>query len=113
MSESDTESGPPPFSQTLADAYIGKYILIGITRLSHAGEILGREQLHGIIAIAAPDGIVIELKGVNEGKNWRMPPSLETISHAKPGQYSLKSTGETVTDPDLLASWEIREPQKH
>ena len=112
MTESQ-EDGPPPFDQALADSYLGKYILVGITYFSHAQEIVRRDQLHGVIASASAAGIVVELKGTNIGRSWTMPPDLSAISWAKPGRYSLKETGETVEDPDLLCTWSITQPQKH
>jgi len=42
-----------------------------------------------------------------------MPPDLDAIAPAKPGEYRLKSTGEIVVDTDFLATWEVRQPQQH
>ena len=103
----------PPFDQDLADSYVGKYVLVGITYLSHAGEELRRQQLHGVIESASPDGILISLRGAYAGKSWNMPPALEAIRYADPGIYTLRMTGEKIEDPDLLATWQIRESRKH
>lgn len=101
---------PPPFDQRIADTYLGKYILVGITYLDHEGHETRREQVHGVIEKAAPDGITISLRGAHNGQSWNMPPDLRPISRAGIGIYTLRSTGERVENPDLLASWTIQEP---
>ena len=106
-------AGSPTFDQDLADSYLGKYILVGITYVDHAGKELRREQLHGVIQRASPDGIFLSLRGAHEGESWNMPPLLQAISHAKPGTYTLSGTGEDIENPDLVATWEVRAPQKH
>ena len=64
------------FDQEKATALIGKHILVGITYCNHLGTETDRQQLHGIIKSADPDGILIDLKGVHEGSSWNMPPDL-------------------------------------
>ena len=89
------------FDTDFADGFIGKYLLVGITRTTHSGKVLSQQQLHGVILAATSEAIEIELGGVNEGKIWRMPPLLEDLSPAKAGRYELKTTGEVVDDPDF------------
>jgi hypothetical protein len=72
-----------------------------------------RAQYHGEIQSASPAGIRIELHGVHAGRTWNMPPDLDSISLAKPGRYSLHSTGELIEDPDLVSTWRITEPNRH
>lgn len=84
-----------------ADGFIGKYLLVGITRTSNSGKVLSQQQLHGIIINATSEAIELELAGVHEGKKWRMPPLLDDLSPAKRGKYELKTTGEIVEDPDF------------
>ena len=100
----------PEFDQARADTYVGKYILVGITYFDHSGKEIRRQQLHGVIDSASPNGINISLRGSRSGQTWNMPPVLDVILVAKPGKYSLHETGETVEDPDLLATWDITEP---
>jgi hypothetical protein len=92
------ESG---FDADFADGFIGKYLLVGITRTGTKGKVLTQQQLHGVIVTATAQCIEIELGGVHEGKTWRMPPILEKFSPAKRGKYELKTTGEVVEDPDF------------
>lgn len=103
----------PEFDQALADTYVGKYILIGVTYLDHQGQLLEQVQMHGTIESASPDGIAIALGGLRAGESWVMPPTLDAISSAGPGVYNLRSTGESVEDPDLLATWSVTKPCEH
>ena len=96
-----------PFNQELADSYIGKYILIGITHRASNGDATSQEQIHGVIVSAAPSGITVALRGAKEGQFWVMPPAVELLEHARPGTYTLRSTGEKVENPDLLATWNM------
>jgi hypothetical protein len=42
-----------------------------------------------------------------------MPPDLTAMSAASPGIYTLRGTLEEVEDPDLVATWSVREPDDH
>jgi hypothetical protein len=106
----DDSEMPPPFDQRIADGYLGKYILVGLTYLDHEGKETRRMQLHGVVEKAAPDGITISLRGTHDGESWNMPPDLRAISEARPGTYTLHSTSERVENPELLATWTIQEP---
>lgn len=98
------------FDQDLAAEYIGKYILIGITNVDASGEIYNRQEMHGVITSISSKGVEVDLKGLCEGQSWKMPPALNCIQKADPGVYNLKSTGESVEDPDLLITWTITTP---
>lgn len=107
------EGAEPYFDQALADTYVGKYILIGITYLDYEGKLLEQVQMHGTVKSASPEGIVIDLGGLRAGESWVMPPVLDSIFSADPGIYSLRFTGESIEDPDLLATWSITKPCQH
>ncbi|NJK46574.1 MAG: hypothetical protein HC933_22075 [Pleurocapsa sp. SU_196_0] len=47
----------PEFDQALADSYVGKYLLVGLTYCDSTGKEKSRQQLHGIIQSASPSGI--------------------------------------------------------
>jgi hypothetical protein len=106
-------AAPPPFDDDLAASYVGKYILVGLTFLDPYGRESRRQQLHGVIRSASPEGVLIELRGAHSGQNWNMPPALDAIRPAEPGRYTLHDTEEVIDDPDLLASWTIRKPMQH
>lgn len=101
------------FDEDFADGFIGKYLLVGITRTTDKGKVLSQQQLHGIIITANADAIEIELGGVHEGKTWRMPPILEELSPARRGKYELKTTGEVVEDPDFTFTLTMCKPLLH
>ena len=106
-SQSDT------FDEDFADGFIGKYLLVGITRTTDKGKVLSQQQLHGIIITANADAIEIELGGVHEGKTWRMPPILDELAPARRGKYELKTTGEVVEDPDFTFTLTMCKPLLH
>jgi len=106
-----TGDAAPDFDKKLADAYVGRYILVGITYEDADGNELRREQLHGEIESVDAKGVRIALKGSREGEFWNMPPAYEAIHPAKPGQCKLSTTGEVVVDPDFVATWSVRKPR--
>lgn len=113
MYEWKGDDAPPGFNAEAANNLVGKYILVGITYCDHSGQEMEKVQMHGVIESASHKGVVIALRGVHEGKRWTMPPDLRSISEAKPGKYNLHTTGEVVTDPDLLSTWTVTKPAKH
>ena len=96
------------FDKKLAKEIVGKYILVGITYLDSNGELESQQQLHGVVEKASEtDGILIELRGVNDGEKWNMPPSTRAITVARPGVYKLRNTNEEIENPDYLCTWEV------
>ncbi|HOZ66715.1 MAG TPA: hypothetical protein PLH13_04705 [Burkholderiaceae bacterium] len=108
--EWDGLDAPPDFDQILADSYLGKYILVGVTYLDFLGQEVERIQMHGIVHKVSPDGIEIKLEGARKGEIWIMPPTLDAIYEAEPGTYKLHSTNEEVEDPDLVSTWSVTKP---
>src|SRR5262245_3105359 len=90
-------------------ALLGKYVLIGITRVAADGvTVLEQGEHHGRIALVDPDdGIKVVL---SDGEVLTLPPNLDAFRPAAPGIYRLRSTGEEVVDPDFKTVWTIREP---
>jgi hypothetical protein len=87
---------------------VGKYVLVGITRIDAAGALLEKSELHGrITSVDADAGIKITLA---DGNILTLPPDPDAFRDAKPGMYRLRSTGEKIVDPDLTSVWTIREP---
>jgi hypothetical protein len=95
----------------LADSYLGKRILIGITYVDNEERPIEQVQLHGIIETAdAIDGFRIGLLGNRSGQSWFLPPDPSAISPAAPGSYRLRSTGEIIENPDLITTWTVKKP---
>jgi hypothetical protein len=97
------------------DELIGKTVLLGLTFADADGNVLAREQRHGVIELADPDaGVSVRLVAPGQpwdGELYRLPPDLRPFVEAAPGAYRLRSTGETVVDPDFTSTWEIRSPR--
>lgn len=98
----------PEFDAALAESFIGKYVLLGITHLSPSEEVTLQEQLHGRVERVCDVGIDIALRGVYEGQVWRMPPMFSEFEAAEPGVYELRSTGEGVENPDFILSLTVK-----
>jgi len=96
------------------DELPGKTILLGLTFTDSEGDVIEQVQRHGIVQSAnRAGGIATRLIAPGQpwdGELYVLPPDLDAVSEASPGAYRLRSTGETIVDPDLLASWEIRSP---
>jgi hypothetical protein len=114
MPPEQENDGPQAWDQGEADWLIGKYALVGVTWLAADGETVKTQgQYHGRITTAdKQNGIKVESEGVHAGQTMGLPPDLRAFSPADPGEYKLRSTGEIVKDPDVLASWTITEPLK-
>jgi hypothetical protein len=112
MSESiDAEESPPPFDAEFARGLVGRYVLIGVTVQNKNGEFLRQEQYHGVVTIADPKiGINVLLKGTNDGQEKNWPPATHVFQPAPEGEYRLRSTGETVLNPDYTATWVLTKP---
>jgi hypothetical protein len=98
------------FDAELAQSYVGRTIIVGLTYLDHSGNFLEQRQLHGEVVSASPEGILIALHGTYAGQTWSMPPDLESIRSAPAGEYRFQETGEVVADPDLMATWTVTAP---
>jgi hypothetical protein len=87
-------------------AMMGKVVLLGVTHLNRAGDVIGHEQFFGTVKhFDAEKGLII-IRGDNN-EEMTLPPMLENYEPAAPGIYSLKATGHKVTNPDYLATWNI------
>ena len=93
---------------------VGKTILLGLTFTKEDGTLVEQTQRHGIIEQYDPDtGLAVRLVGPGhpwDGELYWLPPDLNNVREAAPGAYRLRSTGETIVDPDFTSSWEIRSP---
>lgn len=83
---------------------IGKVILIGVTYVDRADNVLDRKQWWGIVEAASSDvGICVALK--NSSDPCTLPPDLNALRRAPPGEYRLKESGQIIQDPDFLTTW--------
>lgn len=105
-SEED-ETVPPRLDAEACARILGKHLLLGLTYVKYSGELIAKTQLHGIVEDISSTGITIRMA---DGSIYRLPPDLRGIEDAPPGVYRLRSTGEEVENPDLLATWTITRP---
>ncbi|WP_135459362.1 hypothetical protein [Mycobacterium sp. DL99] len=95
----DDETGRPA---TDAHQLIGARVLVGITYFEAERSV--QTQRHGVVIRCDEEVIEIECP---DGEVFTLPPAPEAFSPAPPGEYRLRSTGETVVDPDFLATWTV------
>ncbi len=85
---------------------IGKTVLVGITHISKSNKVLGHSQYYGkIIAADFERGVLIARKGVKDVV--ALPPVPSQFIPAKPGVYTLKSSGLKVKNPDYTTVWRL------
>jgi hypothetical protein len=86
---------------------VGRTIIIGITTLEHDGSLLEQAQKYGVIERIDTKGIAIRL---SDGELFLLPPDVRALRPAPPGEYRFRSTGEVVTNPDVMTTWTITRP---
>jgi hypothetical protein len=87
----------------------GLRLLVGNTVLHADENVVGHQQFHGIVEVADPgDGIALRRHDTGE-LEW-LAPDLRAFAVAAPGEYRLRSTGEVVSDPDVLATGTLYGP---
>ena len=89
---------------------IGKHILVGLIYIDGNGIEINRLQLYGEI-IESKKNEAITIRKTNSNELFYLPPDISSIKIAKQGEYTLKLTGEIISNPDLLATWTIYKSQ--
>jgi hypothetical protein len=111
MNSSDDSNAPPEFDHEFANAMVGKRILVGVTIEDRRGEFKRQEQFHGLVVEASQEqGFLLELQGTRVGETKWLPPATNYYKSAAPGIYNLRSTGESVADPDFTCTWLLIQP---
>ena len=91
-----------------AATLVGKYALVGVTYVDADGSVRKQIQIHGRITAVAETAVTMLLNGSEEV--FTLPPILAAFEPAQPGEFRLRSTGEVVVNPDLLASFTATAP---
>ena len=86
------------------DELLGKTILAGLTYYSANNVFVEQKQVWGKVIKADESGLEIQQ---NDRNIFGLPPDLTAIDCAAPGEYSLKSTGEVVKNPDYLVTYSV------
>ncbi len=93
----------------LLQELVGKTVLVGITHVSENNEVLGHSQYYGKIVSADYErGVLVVRKGVKD--IVALPPVPSQFIPAKPGIYTLKSSGLKVENPDYTTTWRLTVP---
>ena len=106
--ESADENPDISFDQNLADSYIGKTLLFGITSCDHDENVLAQEQNYGEILEINARVMVVKIH--DSGEKFTLPPFVNDLESAPEGEYRLRSTGEIVVNPDLLGRFQFIAP---
>jgi hypothetical protein len=68
-----------------------------------------QQQLFGrVVATDERKGIRLSLEGRRTGEEFDLPPDTRSFQRAGSGEYRLRSTGETVVNPDFTVTLSIR-----
>lgn len=101
------------WNQSLAESLVGKTVVIGLTVCTPAGQFIRQEQFIGTIMHADRErGIAVWLRGSDPPEYKVLPPAPYCFIPADPGTYRMKTTGETITDPDFVSTWSVNEPDR-
>jgi hypothetical protein len=110
-STSADQSPDGVWDERLASDLPESIVLVGLTFVDCEDNLLRQEQFWGKVIRADRDaGIQLELRGANSGEDYWLPPDTRPLERAAPGEYRLRSSEETVTNPDFTAMWTITEP---
>ena len=96
--------GQPGLNEARVRFGLGKRVLIGLTEVGPDGEVAQRQLVGTLSSVDPVRGIGFSLDG---GGSYQLPPDGRVLEEARPGSYRLRSTGETVVDPDYTCSWTI------
>ena len=100
------------WDESKAAALIGKHVLVGISYLDAADQIIEQQQFHGhIVRADRHEGIVLVLEP--SGDELKLPPFTRALEPAAPGEYRLHSTAEIVVDPDYTCTWSVKRASVH
>ncbi|HUQ85077.1 MAG TPA: hypothetical protein VM077_02030 [Candidatus Limnocylindrales bacterium] len=92
------------YDKSYAATLIGKLVIVGYTHEKKDGTVIKQEQKYGnVVRVNKKEGVIIQL--YNSDETISLPPDFSTWKRAEPGEYTLRSTGELVKDPDYLTNW--------
>jgi hypothetical protein len=118
MSSDHNEIDPAKFEyhEEEARALVGKLVVVGVTHRTASGVTTARRQFAGVVEHVSRRGIALRLttSGPDDPTMW-LPPAPRCFEPAAPGTYRLRSTGETIEDPDFTTTWfyTASEPDSH
>lgn len=91
--------------------YIGDYALIGISFQRPDGSGAGRRQVFGqIVELSLERGMVLRNRTL--GEEYVLPPMVDDLKPAEPGDYQLADQQAIVQDPDWIGELNITIPSE-
>src|SRR5688572_2954555 len=96
---------PPGQGIECMEALPGRSLLVGLTYVGPDQSVQSRRQFLGEVLAAAPGAPPGLYVRAPDGEVVTLPPDSAAVLPAPRGQYRCLVSGETLTDPDLLASW--------
>lgn len=98
-----------PWDAALAQTLPGQLVLVGLAYFETDSENPVEQQLFGrVVAADERKGILLSLEGRRTGEEFNLPPDTRSFQRARSGEYRLRSTGETVFNPDFTVTFSIR-----
>jgi hypothetical protein len=99
-----------PWDAALAQTLPGQLVLVGLACFETDSENpVEQQQLFGrVVAADERKGIRLSLEGRRTGEEFSLPPDTRSFQRAGSGEYRLRSTGETVVNPDFTVTFSIR-----
>ena len=79
--------------------------LIGLTFIDENDDLIEQYQTHGIVEKLQNNALLIIKR--KDGSLFQFPYDSKTIKKAKPGDYREQKTGEIISNPDFITTWEI------
>lgn len=83
----------------------GKVFLIGLTFIDEDGNIIEQYQTSGIVD-RLTDKRFLRFQR-NDGSVFQLPYDKSSIKEAAKGEYTEKSTGNVIINPDYITTWTI------
>ena len=101
---------PPVVPLAELEGWVGKRALIGITYVRPGGEAIEQRQWHGVVEAVRPGNVGIRRADTGE-LEW-VPADREAFGPGLDAEYRLRSTGEVVASPDLVAAFVYEPPER-
>ena len=86
---------------------IGKRLLVGITYLDPSGEIDDQVEFAGVVTAVEP---LVAIDRGDGSEPFTLPPEPQAYDEAAAGDYTLRTTGEVVSNPDFVTTWTVNAP---
>ena len=83
----------------------GKVFLIGLTFVDQDKNVIEQYQTSGTVNELTDDGLLIFKRA--DGSLFQLPFDEEAIRVTPEGEYRERTTGNVITNPDYITTWEI------